>query len=81
MLFTVWQGLGWDNVRSEMLILETGERIPVQPGGRTGRYATSGHLLYCRGYELMAVPFNLKRAEVTDTPIPLGVAVAAGEGA
>jgi serine/threonine protein kinase len=81
-LFTVWEGPGWDEQHLEVVFLETRQRISVQPGGRTGRYVASGHLVYFRGHELMAVPFDLTRAEATDTPISLGIELSpVGEGA
>jgi len=52
----------------------TGERRNLIQGATQPRYALSGHLLYAQGGNLMAVPFDPKRLEVT------GAAILAVEG-
>jgi serine/threonine-protein kinase len=51
----------------------TGERRNLVPGQPTAtpRYASSGHLLYVQGGNLMAVPFDLERLQVTGTGVPV----------
>jgi serine/threonine protein kinase len=83
-LFTVWTGPGSSEKDVELEIFDTGERRVVAPGGETGRYVTSGHLVYAiEGDEvLMAVPFDLERLEVEGSPTSVEDAVAVGsEGA
>jgi Tol biopolymer transport system component/predicted Ser/Thr protein kinase len=43
----------------------------VQRGGFHARYLPSGHLVYMHNSTLFAVPFNLKRLEVTGQPAPV----------
>jgi serine/threonine-protein kinase len=50
---------------------QTGEkRVLFQPGTDV-RYLQTGHLVYIRGGELLAAPFDLDRHEVLSTPIPV----------
>ncbi len=51
--------------------LETGERKSLVEGGTLGRYSPSGHLLYVRAGNLLAVPFELTRLAVTGPPVPV----------
>jgi serine/threonine protein kinase/Tol biopolymer transport system component len=60
----------------------SGQRKTVQRGGFHARYLPSGHLVYMHEGTLFAVPFNLKRLEVTGQPAPIleGVATNPGNG-
>ena len=83
-LFTVWTGPGWSEKRVDLTILETGERRVVARGGNTGRYVSSGHVLYSiQGDQVfMAMPFDLEALRATGSAVPLDDAVAVGgEGA
>jgi hypothetical protein len=64
-LFTVWTGPGYDEKYFAVQSLETGERHVLLRGGETGRYVSTGHLVYTRGDALMAVPLDLARLKVT----------------
>ncbi|HEY6508625.1 MAG TPA: protein kinase [Vicinamibacterales bacterium] len=70
LLFTVWNGPGWDEKSLQMQDLQTGERRVLAEGASTGRYVTSGHLVYNRDgvQTLMALPFDVERLEVTGGP-------------
>jgi serine/threonine-protein kinase len=68
LLFTVGTGGSWDDARIEVLKPGTGEKKVVIEGGSDGRYLPSGHLVFLRGGNLMAVPFDLRRLEVTGSP-------------
>jgi serine/threonine-protein kinase len=72
-LFTIWtaSNFNWDNERIGVLSLKTGERRVLVEGGTYARYAPSGHLVYARAGELLAVPFDLKRLEVTGPPVSI----------
>jgi serine/threonine-protein kinase len=48
-----------------------GEPRNLLQGGMTPRYAPSGHLVYAQGGNLMAVPFNPERLEVTGAASPV----------
>jgi serine/threonine-protein kinase len=50
--------------------LRSGERKTLIEGS-SGRYLPTGHLTYARGGTLWAVPFDLKRRELTGGPVPL----------
>jgi serine/threonine-protein kinase len=83
LLFTLWGGGSFDDARIALLSLDTGERRVLVEGGTYGRYVPSGHLVYARAGGLLAVPFDLKRLEVTGPPLPIveGVAMTAITGA
>ena len=70
-LFTVWTGGSFDNARIGVLSLETSERRILVEGGTYPRYVPSGHLVYAQGGGLLAVPFGLKRLEVTGPPVSI----------
>jgi serine/threonine-protein kinase len=68
-LFTIFTGAGLDNARIGVMSLETGERRILVRAGAYARYCPSGHLVYARAGGLMAVPFDLRRLEVTGPPV------------
>lgn len=70
-LFTVFTGHGWDEKRVELLVLKTGERRVLLQGASTGRYISSGHVVYSRAGTLTAVPFDLQRLAVRGSPVAL----------
>jgi eukaryotic-like serine/threonine-protein kinase len=72
-LFTALNGFGWDETRVEVLRLDTRERRVLIQGGHTGRYVSSGHLIYYRAGALLAVPFDPTRLQVTSTA-PVSIA-------
>src|ERR1700676_549966 len=55
----------------------SGQRKTIQHGGFSARYLASGHLVYMHEGTLFAVPFDLKRLEVTGQPAPILEGVAA----
>ncbi len=76
-LFTlVLPGVPWDQAQIVVQSLETGERRVLISGGKDARYAPTGHLVYAQAGTLLAVPFDLKRLEVTRGPVPLVEGVA-----
>ena len=56
-----------DQRRIESLVVASGERRTVIEGGALPLYATSGHLVFVRGGELLAAPFDPDRLEVIGT--------------
>ncbi len=58
--------------------LETGERKILSVAGTFARYEPDGHLVFGQAGGLFAVPFDLKRLQVTEAPMPAlnGAAVA-----
>jgi serine/threonine-protein kinase len=83
LLFTIWTGGSFDSARIGVLSLETGEQRVLVEGGTYARYASSGHLVYARAGGLLAVPFNLRRLEVTGPPVSIleGVSMSPLSGA
>jgi hypothetical protein len=85
LFFTVWTGPGWDEKHLEAQIVGSGERRLLVRGASTGRYVSSGHLLYARNEELFVVPFDLAQLRVTGPPVTLADRASeyagAGEGA
>ena len=73
LLFTVWAGPGSDERSIHIKSLQTNERHELVPGGDTGRYVASGHLVYGRlgADSLIAQPFDLNHIEVTGPPTEL----------
>ena len=65
-----------DQSTIEVLTIKTGERRVVFTGGVFAFYVPTGHLLYASGETIRAVPFNLKRLEVTGPPVPVVDSVA-----
>jgi len=49
----------------------TSERRNLIQGGSAPHYMFSGHLIYAQAGNLMAVPFDLERLEVTGTAVPV----------
>ncbi|MGE4224146.1 MAG: protein kinase [Vicinamibacterales bacterium] len=62
--------------RSRIVVLDgrTGQRKDLLTGSASARYVPTGHLVYARSGELVAVPFDLERLEIT------GPAVRVAEG-
>ena len=46
--------------------------------GSSPRYASSGHLIFCRGTTLLAVPFDMSRLEITGSIVPLVEGIGGG---
>jgi eukaryotic-like serine/threonine-protein kinase len=49
----------------------TGERKVLVRGGSHAQYVDSGHIVYAAAGSLRAVPFDLRRLEVTGDPVPV----------
>jgi eukaryotic-like serine/threonine-protein kinase len=62
--------------------IASGQRKTLEHGGFHARYLPSGHLVYLHEGTLFAVPFDLKRLEVTGQPAPIleGVVSHSGSG-
>ena len=59
----------WDEAQIWLYSRSTGASKLLVDGGADARYVSSGHLLYVREGALLAVPFDLKRLEVTGGPV------------
>jgi Tol biopolymer transport system component len=71
-LFT--SSTNWDNYEDADLVvysLASGKRKTVHRGGFHARFLSSGHIIYMHEGTLFAVPFDLKRLEVTGQPAPI----------
>ena len=64
-------GDNWNNALISVQSLRTGERRTLLKGGTNPRYAPSGHLVYGRGGNLMAAPFDAQKLEVTGAAVPV----------
>jgi eukaryotic-like serine/threonine-protein kinase len=73
----------WTNAQVAVQSLGAGERRNLIKGAMQPRYASAGHLIYAQGGSLMAVPFDMKRLEVTGAAVPVveGVLQSATSGA
>lgn len=71
LVFTVSSGGidSFDDARIDAYTLGTKKRKTLLQGGFSARYSPSGHLVYARGGNLYAVPFDAKSLEVTGPPV------------
>jgi serine/threonine-protein kinase len=67
-LYTNWTGSRFD---IEVLVVESGERKRLIEDGSYARYVPTGHLVFVRGGNLFAVPFDTRRLEVVGPEISL----------
>jgi serine/threonine-protein kinase len=74
-LFTLASGDGnleqWDNGRVVVQSLKSGERKTLIERGSDARYVPTGHIVYAFGGTLFAVPFDLRRLEVSGGQVPV----------
>ena len=77
-LFTSDTSPPYEDAEIVVYSVASGQRKTVQRGGFHARYLPSGHVVYVHEGTLFAVPFDLKRLEVTGQPAPIleGVASA-----
>jgi len=67
-LFTIGIEGAFDSAHIAVLDLKTGKYRTVLDGGADARYVPSGHLVFVRGGQMFAAPFDLARLAVTGTP-------------
>jgi Tol biopolymer transport system component len=71
-LFTASTGqANYEGAEIAVYSIASGQRKTVQRGGFYARYLPSGHVVYMHEGTLYAVPFDLKRLEVTGQPAPI----------
>ena len=73
-LFTLASDAGpnrWNKARIVVQKITSGERKTLIANGGDARYLPTGHIVYMVSGTLLAVPFNLKRLEVTGRPVPI----------
>jgi len=71
-LFTVTKATGaarWDSADIAVAVRDSGQRKVLIRGGRAARYVPTGHIVYAVDRNLVAVPFDLERLEVTGGPV------------
>jgi serine/threonine protein kinase/Tol biopolymer transport system component len=64
-------GANWNNARVAVQSVATGERLNLIQGATHPRYAPSEHLIYVHRGNLMAVPFDPQRLQVTGAAVPV----------
>ena len=64
-LFNVLTGENWDEARIEIFSLKTDERHALAESGARPHYVAAGAIIYERGGDLMAVPFDLEALKAT----------------
>lgn len=69
LIYTVgFEGIdNYDDARIDVWDIRTGMRKTIIEGGTSATYSPSGHVVYARSGNLMAVPFDVQRREVTGT--------------
>jgi len=70
-LFTGGIGANFEGAEIAVYSIASGQRKTVQRGSFYARYLPSGHVVYMHEGTLFAVPFDLKRLEVTGQPAPI----------
>jgi len=71
-LFSAGQNNGyWSNAQVAVQSVGTGERRNLIQGATQPRYASSGHLIYAQGGNLVAVPFDPQSLKITGTAVPV----------
>ena len=65
------QGNYYEDADIVVYSIASGQRKTVERGGFYARYLASGHVVYMHEGTLFAVPFDLKRLEVTGQPAPI----------
>jgi serine/threonine-protein kinase len=61
----------WNTAQVVVQSLKSNARKTVIEGGSEARYLTTGHIVYALGGVLFAVPFDVRRLEVTGGPVPV----------
>lgn len=61
----------WEKAKIVVQSLTSGERRTLIEPGSDARYLPTGHIVYALGGTLFAVPFNLRRLEVTGGSVPI----------
>jgi hypothetical protein len=73
-LFTLATGTAqdsWDKARILVQQLQSGDRKTILEGGSDARYLPTGHIVYALSGVVFAVPFDLRRLEVTGGAVPI----------
>jgi serine/threonine-protein kinase len=71
-LFTIRRSGGdFNSAAIGVLRLDSRERLVLVEGGTNPHYLSSGHLVFARGGEILAVPFDVDTLRVSGTPIPV----------
>jgi eukaryotic-like serine/threonine-protein kinase len=73
-LFTLAKGAAidrWDKAQIVVHSLRSGERKVLIEGGTDARYLPTGHIVYALSGVVRAVPFDVKRLEVSGGPVPI----------
>jgi Tol biopolymer transport system component/tRNA A-37 threonylcarbamoyl transferase component Bud32 len=81
-LATAWNAGPWDTARIMAYSIKDGTPKVILENGFFARYSPTGHLLFMRGGNLMAVPFDAKKLEAGMNPVAVvrGVAYGSADG-
>ena len=71
----------WDEAEIVVHSLETDEREVVLTGGSDARYVSTGHIVFVRGDDLLAIPFDLASTKVSGGPVQLASGLAGAPSA
>jgi len=77
LLYTVFNNV--EDMHVAAYSLESGEHKTLIESGGPAQYLPTGHLIYARAGDLMAVSFDLKKLEVTGSPLPVLEGIQRGE--
>jgi eukaryotic-like serine/threonine-protein kinase len=78
-LATVWSKGPWDDAKIVAFPVKGGKPKVILESGHTARYSPTGHLLFMRGGNLMAVPFDAKTLVAGSNPAVVVSGVSHGE--
>ena len=62
---------GWNRAHIVVQSVKTGNRKTLVERGTSARYLPTGHIVYADRGNLLAVPFDIGRLEVTGGPVPV----------
>jgi Tol biopolymer transport system component/predicted Ser/Thr protein kinase len=63
--------LRWLKAKIVVQVIQSGERKTLIESGTDARYVPTGHIVYTLSGTLLAVPFDVKRLELTGGPVPV----------
>jgi len=71
LLLTIGREGAFDSAKIAVLDIASGSYTTIVEGGANGRYVPSGHVVFVRGGQMFAVPFDLRRLTAIGAPRPV----------
>ncbi len=77
LLYTSWNNP--EDINVAVFSFKSGEKKTLFERGSYAQYLSTGHLVYAWAGDLMVVPFDLKKLEVTGSPVPVYQGIQRGD--